>query len=182
MTSKTDSGGGAAVICLIVAVAENGIIGLYGKMPWHLPAELKYFRARTIGKPVIMGRKTFQSIGKPLPGRTNILITRDRSFAAPGIIIVHSLDDAIAAARSLPVTAGQTSPSEIMVLGGADIFRQALPLAGRVYLTRIAVSPAGDSTFPDLDLTLWRLVSSQPLAMAGNTGPTVTTCVYERIG
>ena len=169
---------GEPIICLIVVAAENGVIGRDGKMPWHLPSELKYFRARTIGKPVIMGRKTFQSIGKPLPGRTNIVVTRDAGFAVAGVVAVHSLDAALGVAKEAAAASGA---DEIMVLGGAEIYAQALPLAGRVYLTRIAASPDGDTTFPPLDPRQWRLVKSQPLPQPAGELPAATTCVYERI-
>jgi dihydrofolate reductase len=165
------------VLCIIVATAENGVIGKDGKMPWHLPSELKYFRARTIGKPVVMGRKTFLAIGKPLPGRDNIVVTRDPGYAAPGIFVAHALADAIAIARTKAAASGAT---EIMVIGGAEIYAQALPLAQRVYLTRIACSPDGDAHFPSLPLSEWRLMgeSTIPPSAAGEVA--ATACIYER--
>ena len=166
------------VVCLIVAAAENGVIGRDGKMPWHLPSELKYFRARTMGKPMIMGRKTFQSIGKPLPGRATIVVTRDMAFAAAGVVVTHSLDAALEMARKLVAASGT---DEVMVIGGAEIFAQALPLAGRVYLTEIAASFEGDVFFPALDPRQWRVAQSAPLAQAPGETPTATTCVYERV-
>ena len=165
------------VICLIVAAAENGVIGRDGKMPWHLPSELKYLRARTIGKPVIMGRKTFQSIGKPLPGRANIVITRDVGFAAEGVAVVHSFDAALGVAKDVAAASGA---DEIMVLGGAEIYAQAMLLAGRVYLTQIAASPDGDAFFPPLEPSQWRLVQSAPLPQPAGDVLAATTCVYER--
>lgn len=165
-------------LCLIVATAENGVIGRDGKMPWHLPFELKYFRARTLGKPVIMGRKTFQSVGKPLPGRDNIVITRDRAFAASGATVVASLDAAIAAAQWIAARSGAT---EIMVIGGGEIFAQALPLVARVYLTRVALSPEGDATFPALPADAWRLVSETPVPGAAAGDPAAAACIYERL-
>ena len=164
-------------LCLIVAVAENGVIGRDGKMPWHLPGELKYFRARTLGKPVIMGRKTFQSIGKPLPGRDTIVITRDAGFAAAGATVVHSLAAALVAARAAAQTSGA---GEIMVLGGAEIYAQALPLADRIYLTRIAAKPAGDTVFQTLDPAVWHLASTTPLLPAHDDKPAADALVYER--
>ena len=166
------------VICLIVAAAENGVIGRDGKMPWHLPSELQYFRARTMGKPVIMGRKTFQSIGKPLPGRANIVITRDVGFAAVGVAVVHSFDAALRVAKEAAAASGAL---EIMVLGGAEIFNQSRPLAGRVYLTRIAASPDGDTFFAPLEASQWRLVQSGPLPQPVGEVLAATTCVYERV-
>jgi dihydrofolate reductase len=168
----------APVLCLIVAVAENDVIGMAGKMPWHLPAELKYFKARTLGKPVIMGRKTFQSIGKPLPGRENIVVTRDAAFQAPGVHIAASLAEAMVMADA---AAARTGVREIMVIGGGELFAQALPLVQRVYLTRIALSPAGDAAFPPLDLRQWRLVEQAPITGGAAADPVALACVYERV-
>ena len=165
------------IICLIVAAAENGVIGHNGKMPWHLPSELKYFRARTIGKPVIMGRKTFQSIGKPLPGRDNIVVTRDTTFAAPGIAVAHTLEAALEQAR---VAAARSGAIEIMVIGGADIYIQALPITARVYLTRIAAKPSGDTLFPALSTAEWQLISETPLPKTTTGEVAATACVYDR--
>ncbi len=167
-----------AAICLIVAAAENGVIGRDGRMPWHLPSELKYFRSRTMGKPVIMGRKTFQSIGKPLPGRTNIVITRDQAFTADGTTVVGSLEEALAAAR---IAASASGVMEIMVLGGAEIFRQALPLAARVYLTRVATNPEGDTYFPALNSDQWLLLEETVIQASTPDMLGATACVYQRI-
>ena len=164
-------------VCLIVAVAENGVIGRDGKMPWHIPAELKYFRARTLGKPVIMGRKTFQSIGKPLPGRDNIVVTRDALFAAEGVTIAQSIEAALTAAR---VAAAARGVSEIMVIGGSEIYKQAMPSAERIYLTRIAAAPDGDATFNDLNSTDWLLVEEQTIQPDSAEGVAAQACVYER--
>jgi dihydrofolate reductase len=168
----------APVLCLIVAVAENGVIGMAGKMPWHLAWELKYFKARTLGKPVIMGRKTFQSIGKPLPGRGNIVVTRDAAFRAPGVQVAGSLAAALELADA---SAADTGADEIMVIGGGEIFAQALPVVGRVYLTRIALNPTGDATFPPLDLRQWRLVEESRLTGGKDGDPDASACVYERV-
>lgn len=165
-------------LCLIVAAAANGVIGRDGRMPWHLRAELRYFRQRTLGKPVIMGRKTFQSIGKPLPGRHNIVITRDQAFSAPGAEIVGSLDAAVAAAL---VAAAASNANEIMVIGGTDIYRQALPLAARVYLTRVDANPTGDAVFPDLPEQQWQLIEQSPIAADAADTVSATACVYERL-
>ena len=154
MANSADSANSEVTISLIAAVAKNGIIGRDGKMPWHNPSELAYFKARTLGKPVIMGRKTFQSIGHPLPGRTNIVITRDPDFAAPGVIVVPSLDAAISVA--IAAIPPETPAPEIMIIGGAQVYVEALPRASRVYLTRIMACPDGDTSFPVLDPARWR--------------------------
>jgi dihydrofolate reductase len=140
------------VLALIVAVADNGTIGVRNGLPWRLPEDLQRFKALTLGKPIIMGRKTFESIGKPLPGRTNIVITRQTDLQLPGCIVVPSLEAAIRAAH----TASHATSYEVLVIGGAEIYRQALPQAARVYLTRVHVSIAGDASFPDLNTTEWR--------------------------
>lgn len=136
------------VISIIVAMDRNRLIGSGGSLPWHLPADLRYFKQTTMGKPVIMGRKTHQSIGKPLPGRLNIVVTRDREYPAPGCTVASSIDEAIDAA---PDT------EEIMIIGGAELYRQALPRAGRIYLTRIDAEFEGDIWFPQFDWNEWRV-------------------------
>ena len=136
-------------ISLIAAMARHRVIGKDNGLPWRLPADLKHFKTVTLGKPVIMGRKTFESIGKPLPGRTNIVVTRDPAFAAEGCDIAHSLDAAIAAAGDVP---------EAMIIGGANLYAQALPRATRLYLTLIDVEVEGDAWFPDYNKDEWREV------------------------
>lgn len=140
-------------VSIIVAVSENSIIGRDNDLPWHLPADLKHFMTTTRGHPVVMGRKTFQSLQQPLTDRPNIVITRDPTFTAEGATITHSLDEALAAARAV---AGEDS--EIFILGGSEIFRQALPLADRLYLTRVHAHVDGDVAFPEWDPSQWKLV------------------------
>jgi len=134
-------------ISLLVASAENGVIGRGNALPWHLPEDLKRFKALTMGKPVLMGRKTFESIGKALPGRTSLVLTRSTNWTRPGAVVVHSLPEALARAAGA---------AELMVIGGADIFRLALPLAERIYLTRVHAAPEGDVLFPPLQDSEWR--------------------------
>jgi dihydrofolate reductase len=137
------------VIALIVAVAENGVIGRDGKLPWRIPEDMKWFRERTAGRPLIMGRKTWESFPKrPLPGRTNIVITRDASYKAEGAVVVTSLPAA------LDVAYGE-APEEIMVIGGAEIYRAALPLVRRIYLTSVHGEIEGDTLFPPIDRADW---------------------------
>ena len=132
-------------ISLIVAVAEQGVIGQENALPWRLPGDLKRFKALTMGKPIIMGRKTFDSIGRPLPGRTNIVITRQSGLQLPGCVVVGSLSEALTAVHA----------DEYMVIGGAEIYRQVLPLAQRVYLTQVHANISGDAFFPALEPTQW---------------------------
>ncbi len=162
---------------IIVAAAENGVIGRGGQLPWRMPSDLKTFRRLTIGKPIIMGRKTFQSIGKPLDGRDNIVISRDASFAATGITVVCSLEEAITTARKC---ASARRATEIMIIGGAEIYRQALPLADRIYLTRIHARPDGDATFRDPHPDIWQIVESTPIAPDPRDDHTATLLVLDR--
>ncbi len=136
-------------ISLIVAVSTNNIIGVRGEMPWHISEDLRRFRELTTGKPVVMGRKTFDSIGRPLPERRNIVITRDPNFTAPGCDIVASPDVAVELIGEL---------AEIMVIGGSQIYAGFLPRARRIYLTRVHAHIDGDSYFPALDESEWKLV------------------------
>lgn len=134
-------------ISLIAAMADNRVIGIDNTLPWHLPADLRHFKKITMGKPILMGRKTYESIGKPLPGRTNIIVTTDRGYQAPGCIVVHSIDEALGATQE---------SEEVMVIGGASFYEQLLPRADRLYLTLIHADFAGDAYFPDIDPTQWR--------------------------
>jgi dihydrofolate reductase len=144
-------------IVLVVARAENGVIGVEGRLPWHLPADLKRFKAMTIGKPVIMGRKTFESIGKPLPGRHNIVLTRQPGWTAPGVQVVPNLAEAIAATGLDP----RSRAGAIMVIGGAEIYALTLPIATRIELTEVAASPAGDALLPPFDPAAWQGVARE---------------------
>ncbi len=134
-------------LSLIVAMAANHVIGHDNRLPWHLPADLKHFRATTLGKPVLMGRRTWESIGRPLPGRTNIVITRNADYAAAGCVVVHSLDEALSAAGDA---------GEVMVIGGAELYRQALPQADTIYLTLVHGGFEGQTRFPDWQPDDWR--------------------------
>jgi len=140
-------------IVLLAAVAENGVVGRGGVMPWRLKSDMAHFRAFTMGKPVVMGRKTYLSLHvKPLPGRTNIVASRDASFTAPGVLVARSFEAAIEAARGDALRRG----TDIVVIGGADIYAQAMPLAGRLEITQVHISPEGDSVFPPIDPAIWR--------------------------
>jgi len=140
-------------LCLVFAMARNRVIGREGDLPWRIPADLKLFKAVTMGKPLIMGRKTFESIGRPLPGRTNIVVTRRMNFQAEGIIIAHDFDDARLRAAEVAKTDGV---EEIMVIGGAEIYSIALPTADRLYLTEVKFDADGDTLFPAFDHADWR--------------------------
>jgi dihydrofolate reductase len=140
-------------IVLIAAIADNGVIGHGGTMPWRMKSDMRHFVALTIGKPVVMGRKTYDSTHiKPLPNRTNIVVTRDKNFTAPDVLVTTSLEAALEAARGDALRRG----TDIMVIGGTDIFAQAMPLAGRLEITQIHMTPEGESLFPAIDPAVWR--------------------------
>ncbi|MFL6600632.1 MAG: dihydrofolate reductase [Steroidobacteraceae bacterium] len=144
------------LISLVVAMARNHVIGRDNGLPWRLPADLKHFKSVTWGKPILMGRKTFESIGKPLPGRANLVLTRDRGWLAPaGVLVAHALDEALGYAHHAPEVAG---------IGGAEVFRLLMPLATRIHLTRIDADIPGDTVFPSIDPTQWEEVESRQFA------------------
>ena len=143
-------------ISLIVAVSRNGAIGLNNQLPWYLPEDLKYFKSVTMGKPLIMGRKTFDSIGRPLPGRANIVLTRDPQWTSDGVEVVQSVEQALVAGEIACETA---DVDEIMVIGGEQIYRMTIDLADRIYLTQVDADVEGDAFFPDIDLNNWSQTS-----------------------
>jgi dihydrofolate reductase len=165
------------ITSLIVAVGQNGVIGRDGGLPWRMPSDLKTFRRLTMGKPIVMGRKTFQSIGRPLDGRDNIVVTRDPAFAVEGVSVFNDLTEALVLARSLARTNGS---DEVMVIGGSDIFQATLPLVQRVYWTQVKGEPAGDVFFPALDPAHWREVSSEPIARGPRDEFDAELRIYER--
>lgn len=138
-------------IALIAAVARNGVIGRDGTMPWRLPADLRHFKRVTLGRPVVMGRRTHESIGRPLPGRLNIVLSRDPGYRAEGCLVVASPEEALAAARA----AAGGEPEEVMIIGGGTVYASFLPRAERIYLTRIEAEIPGDTGFPPLDSAEW---------------------------
>ena len=140
-------------LSLIAAMARNRVIGRDNTLPWRLPEDLRYFKATTLGKPVIMGRKTWESLGRPLPGRLNIVVTRNADYRAEGATLVTGLPQAIAAAGEV---------EEAFVIGGAELYRQALPLAQRIYLTEIATDVDGDASFPEFADSDWAEISRDP--------------------
>ena len=155
-------------LSLIVARASNGVIGKDNQLPWYLPADLKHFKAITMGKPIVMGRKTFDSIGKPLPGRQNIVVTRNPDFVSSGITVVHSVEAAITAANET---------EEIMIIGGTELYKLSLPLADRIYLTDIQQDFDGDAHFPSLG-SQWREVSRED--HVSDDALSYSFCVFER--
>lgn len=164
-------------LALIAAVADNGVVGRDNKMPWHLPEDLKYFKRITLGKPVVMGRKTWDSIGRPLPGRTNIVISRQADLKLEGASVVADLPAALSLAKSIAVADGS---DELMVIGGSEIYALALPLAQRLYLTEVHAQVAGDALFPVWNREEWG-ESSRQRHSASDTNPyDYSFVVYDR--
>ncbi len=164
-------------LVLVAAVAGNGVIGHAGGLPWRLKSDLQHFRTLTFGHPVLMGRKTYQSIGRPLPGRTNIVVTRDRGFCAPGVLVVPSLEAGLEAARGDALRRGVDA---IMIIGGADIYAQTMPLASRLEITRVHAQPPGDALFPPIVETEWRETARREGEASAQDEATFTFISYAR--
>jgi dihydrofolate reductase len=144
-------------VALIAAVAENGVIGAANTIPWRIPGDMAFFRRSTMGKPIVMGRKQFETVGRPLPGRSNILLTRQPGYAVPGVEVAHDLGAALALAQAI---AARDGAGEVMVIGGGEIYRAALPLADRLYISHVALAPAGDVMFPAIDAAIWQVIDT----------------------
>jgi dihydrofolate reductase len=158
-------------LSIIVAMSRNRVIGARGAIPWHLPDELKRFRNITMGHHIVMGRKTWESIGRPLPGRTSVIVTRQSGYRAPGAVVAHSLDEAIAACRG---------DEEIFVIGGAELYAQALPLANRVYLTVVDADIEGDTWMPELNASVWRETAFHSFAADKRHAYSYRCSIHER--
>jgi dihydrofolate reductase len=165
-------------IIIIAAVAENGVIGRGNALPWRLKSDMVHFRKLTMGKPVVLGRKTFASIGRPLPGRTTIVISRDVSFAAPGIVVAPNLDTGLATARG---DALRRNARAIIVAGGADIYAQALPLAKRLVITEVHKRVDGDVRFPAIDSKQWRESARSEPQSGAEDEVDFAVVTYERV-
>jgi dihydrofolate reductase len=144
-------------LSLIAALAQNRVIGIDNRMPWHLPGDFKYFKATTLGKPIIMGRKTWDSLGRPLPGRLNLVVSRQTDLQLEGAEVYSTLDAAIVRAEAWALEQGA---DEVMLIGGAQLYQLGLAQADRLYLTRVALTPEGDAWFPAFDEAQWHLVSN----------------------
>lgn len=162
------------IVSAIFAVSENNVIGKGNDLPWRMPADLKHFKNTTMGHPVIMGRKNFDSIGRPLPGRHNIVVTRDRNFRAEGVSVVHSLREAVE-------IAGADRPEEVFIIGGAQIYKKAFPYCDRLYMTRIHTETEGDVFLPEVDFSAWKLISEEKHLPDEKNIHDYTFRIYERI-
>ncbi len=161
----------------VAAVAENGVIGRCGKLPWRLKSEMAHFRSVTMGKPVIMGRKTYVSIGKPLAGRTNIVVSRAASFTAPGVLVAPSIEFALIAARGDALRRGA---GEIAVIGGAEIYAETMTVADRLIITRVHLRPDGDTIFPAVDPDMWQEIKRTEHCAGPGDEASFTVLIYER--
>ncbi|RVA63950.1 dihydrofolate reductase [Mesorhizobium sp. M7A.F.Ca.CA.001.08.1.1] len=165
-------------VAMYVAIAENGVIGRDGGLPWRLSTDLKRFKADTMGKPIIMGRKTYEGIGRPLPGRLNIVVTRDETWRAEGVEVAHSLEAAIQLATVRG--RGMADVDEVCVIGGGEIYAQAMLLADRLHVTHVLAAVDGDAHFPPIDPDSWRIVSSQDVPAGEKDSHPTRYSVYER--
>ena len=171
------TGEAVPIVAIVVAVAENGVIGLKGDLPWRIPSEMRHFRRITLGKPLIMGRTTFASLKKPLSGRDNIVLTRQPDFRPDAVLVARTIKDALRIARAC---AGKRGADEIMVIGGAEIYAEMLPHARRLYLTRVHATPPGDTCFPAVDLAQWAEIQRSDCAREAGDDYDYTTFLFER--
>jgi dihydrofolate reductase len=176
--SAKHEGGDDPIVALVVAMGENRAIGRGGDLPWHLRSDMRYFRKVTMGKPIIMGRLTFASLGRALDGRLNVVLTRNAAFEAPGAVMAYNLEEALDVARKAAAKAGV---GEIMVIGGEDVFRAVLPLASRIYLTEVHASPHADTWFPALDRREWRETSREAHKAGPNDDHDFSFVVLDRL-
>jgi len=164
-------------VTAVVAMSTNRVIGRNNKLPWYIPGDLKFFKQITMGKPVVMGRKTYESIGKPLPGRDNIVITRDRGWKAEGVKVAHDIDQALTVAKACAEVCGA---EEIMVIGGAQIYEAAMPRIDRLYLTQVQAFIEGDAIFPPLSWDEWQEVTREDFEAEEPNPFDYSILVYDR--
>ncbi len=164
-------------IALIAAVARNGVIGQDGGMPWYIPSDFAHFKRTTMGKPIVMGRKQFESVGKPLPGRTNIVVTRQKGYQPDGVLVFDDLDAALDHARSIAKADGA---DEVMVVGGGEIYVQAMMIADRLYISHVELSPDGDVMFPLIDPEQWEKCEEWPVEASERDAARYSINVYQR--
>jgi dihydrofolate reductase len=169
----------APALVLVAAVAENGVIGRAGGLPWRLKTDMRHFRGLTAGHPVVMGRKTYEAVGKPLGGRTSIVVSRDASFAASGVVVAPNLAAALDVARGDALRRGAAA---IMIAGGADLYAQTMDEAQRLEITKVHASPQGDTVFPQIDPARWREAARRAHPAGPDDEVPFTMLTYERIG
>ena len=164
-------------VALIAAVADNGVIGADGAIPWRLPTDFAFFKRMTIGKPLIMGRKTFESIGRPLPGRTNIVVSRQKGYQPDGVLVIDTLDAALDHAQAI---AAADRVDEVMIGGGAQIYGEAMSLADRLYVTHVALWPDGDTRFPNIDENVWEIEAEPEVLRTERDNADFRVAIYRR--
>lgn len=165
-------------VIMVAAVARNGVIGNDQTIPWRIPSDFAFFKRTTMGKPMVMGRKQFETFAEPLAGRPHIVVTRQHDYQPEGVLVRHSLPEALAAARRL---AEASELNEIMVIGGGDIYAQAMPLADRLYISHVDLAPEGDVHFPAIDPGVWRVAGEPEAPRSDKDGAAYAIRVYERI-
>lgn len=164
-------------VSMIAAVGRNGAIGSGGALPWRLPSDFKFYKATTMGKPLIMGRKTFESIGKPLPGRANIVVTRQEGYAPDGVIVVSSLEKGLEHAKMIAARDGM---DEVFINGGGELYAQAVPVADRLYITHVDAEPQGDTFFPAIDAKDWIARALDTVRPGENDSAAFSVVIYDR--
>lgn len=164
-------------IAMIAGVAENGVIGSDQTIPWRVPSDMAFFKKTTMGKPIVMGRKQFETVGKPLPGRTNIVITRQRDYQPEGVLVFHDVETALAEAGKIAEADGV---DEIMIIGGGELYAQLMARADRLYITHIDFSPSGDVRFPAIAPEQWTVIDLPEVAPSPRDEATYRVKVYER--
>lgn len=164
-------------VCLVVAMARNGAIGIDNSLPWRLPGDLKRFKEITLGHPIIMGRRTFESIGRALPGRTNIVVTRNAGWSADGVTVADSIEHALDAAV---LKAEEDGVNEVMIIGGAELYRQCVDLSTRMYITEIHAEYAGDAYFPAIDANAWTELERREVRPENHEDPAYDFVIYQR--
>lgn len=175
----SDTMAAKTILSIVVAIAQNGVIGADGGLPWKLSSDLKRFKRDTMGKPIIMGRKTWESIGKPLPGRPNIVVTRQKSYPAPGADVVSNLDEAILLAENR-ITALGLQP-EICLIGGGELYKAGITMADRLYVTHVMAEPDGDTFFPEIRPEEWQAISRESFPAGEKDTAETLYVVYERV-
>ncbi len=162
---------------MIAAVARNGVIGRDGQLPWRIPSDMGFFKRVTMGKPIVMGRRQFESVGKPLPGRVNIVVSRNKAYRPEGVLVFSDFEAALDHARTIALADGA---GEVMIIGGGDIYALGMPVAQRLYLTEVDAAPEGDTYFPDIDPGQWRRMEMPAVTPSERDEARYEIAVYER--
>ena len=166
-------------VAMIAAVAANGVIGRDGGIPWRIPSDMVFFKRTTMGKPIVMGRKQYESVGRPLPGRTNIVVTRQQGYRPDGVIVIDGLEVAIAQARTIAAADGK---DEVMIIGGGEIYAQGMALADKLYISHVELRPEGDILFPAIDPGQWTVAEEPSVTLDPRDEAVYRIAIYARRG